>query len=110
MSNALRAALVAAAIAAPLAATPAAADNVPAFTWHYYNVTLAVPRGGYNAKAMATAFCRAHLHKGVAEHTAAMINPGLAFFSYINCVGRTLPTFCPLIGPPRRCPCRCRRT
>lgn len=89
MSSILRAALIASAFAASLAATPVMADTVPALTWQYYNVTLAVPRAGYNAKAMANAFCRAHLHRGAAEHTAAMINPATAFFSTINCVGHT---------------------
>ena len=87
MSHILRAALIAATIAAPLAAAATEPQDPPSFGKKFYNVTLAVPRSGFDAKAMAVSFCNTKGYKGAPNYTVAMVNPGLAFYSSISCLG-----------------------
>ena len=84
MTKGIIAALLAAGLAVFLA--PHARAQSLGLTKQFYNVSIPVPRSGYNGQAMANAFCRSKGYGGAPEFTAGMTDPDTARFSYINCV------------------------
>lgn len=56
----------------------------------YYNVTMAVPRSGFDPQAMANTYCDRKGWRHSPEQTVAMINPQTAFFSRIVCIAHKI--------------------